>query len=144
MTDTAQSGKVYPYRGKEPKQMFEAALDRVVAKHILTFFRSELKTKTQRNSYLTRITANMKPGIVDILKILASGNFPEILTLLSKLPVALHCSRWGVYIRIALPLVLGLPILVYVGSSCCMTIPVGGLAARSYKHRYDLSSGGKV
>lgn len=124
--------------------MLDAALDRISSKRILSLFRRHLKTSANRNKYKSKIAAEMTHELREVLKSLATGEFPEILELLKRLPVALHRSRWGVYLRVALPLVPGLPILVYIGSSCAMSLPVGGLAARAYTHMYNLSSGDKA
>lgn len=77
---------------------------------------------------------------MQLLESLAKGHWPDVEDLLELLPVCLHRSVWGVYARVAFPLVQGLPILIYVGSSCCMTIPVGGIAKRAYRHLYRMSS----
>lgn len=129
--------------------MLDTALDRVTSKRILAFFRDQLKTSAQRQKYLSKIRRQLKPAAINVLKTLAKGQFPEVQQLLTDLPVVLQRSTWGVYLgslswgvylRIALPLVPGLPIIIYVGSSCCMTLPVGGMATRAYRHLYRLSS----
>lgn len=123
-----------------PKQILEAALDRVTEKRILAYFRDQLRSREQRQKVIEDINEELQSGLRDVLETLARGKFPEISELLSKLTVALHRSRWGVYLRIAFPLVSGLPILLYVGSSCCMTVPVGGMSKRAYRHLYRMSS----
>lgn len=149
-----QSGSGYSYKGMSLESMIRAAVNkvaakrisvnRVAAKRILSVFRHELKTMEKREEAASRIIDEMKPGMTEVLQVLATGSFPEILELLSKLPVAQQTSSWGIYLRLAIPLVPGLPLILYVGSSCSMSLPVGGLAARAYKHAYNLSAGDKV
>lgn len=124
--------------------MVVSALETVSGKRILTTFRRELKSSSQRAAIKKKIGDRITPEMRKVLEMLASGSFPETLELLELLRVALHRSSWGVYLRLALPLVPGLPIIVYIGSPCAMSLPVGGLAARAYTHLYNLSSGDKM
>lgn len=126
------------------EQMLDSALERVSSQRILTTFRRELKSSSQRAAVKKKIEERITLEMRQVLEKLASGSFPEILELIELLPVALHRSRWGVYLRLALPLVPGLPIIVYIGSSCAMSLLVGGLAERAYTHLYNLSSGDKM
>lgn len=132
-----QSGSGYAYKGMSLESMIRAAVNKVAAKRILSVFCHELKTMEKREEAASRSIDERKPGMTEVVQILATGSFPEILELLSKLLVALQTSSWGMYLRLAIPLVPGLPLLLYVGSSCAMSLPVGGLAARAYKHVYN-------
>lgn len=115
MPNTVQQASGYRYRDMSPKQMLEAALGRVTEKHLLAVFWDQLRFPEQCQQVLSEINEELKPGLRDVLETLARGKFPEISELLNKLPVALHRSLWGFYLRLALPLVAGLPILIYVG-----------------------------
>lgn len=117
--------------------MLQAAIDRIAARRMLSLFRDSLRTREQRQKDIHK---RMKPGALEFLKMLSNGHFPDTEELLRLLPVSFHLSKWGIYARAALPLVPGLPLLIYVGSSCCMSVPIGGMAKRAYTHLYRMSS----
>lgn len=83
--------------------MVQAALDRIAARRMLALFRDRLRTREQRQGYANQICKRLKPGALQLLDSLAQGQWPDIETLLDLLPVSLHRSVWGVYVRIAFP-----------------------------------------